>query len=212
MRLAFLVALAPALATAQPAAPRPGPADLVPFGPVPGLAGYAVTAKPSKLHCDGIKIVVTRPKRPPAGAQAALAAVFELRYPEGLDFSTAQTPKAKAAAQRSRARFEKLVAELKRTGDAVAKAYAHTGDDEPAFEDAARLVLAHVHATRLLRHAELPADVRTGEFAEEKTMAFCDKLDEVSEPLEQSVRAAYDTCHAGAAQFPGAWWAPVCAK
>jgi hypothetical protein len=211
MRLAFLLALAPALAAAQPAA-KPSPTDLVPLGPtIAGLPGYAVVSKPSKLHCGSLAIDVTPPKRRPT-TEPALVAVLDLRFPTGLNFDP--DPSHQAAREKSLQRFNAFVQQLGRLGQAATRAYEPkaSGTTEASFAAAARLVQVRVHVARLLRYAEIPKDVRSGEFAEEKTMAFCDKLEEVSEPIDESARAAYDKCHAGVAQFPNAWWAPVCAN
>jgi hypothetical protein len=64
----------------------------------------------------------------------------------------------------------------------------------------------------ILRGAEVPADLRRGEYAAEATGAYCDEIWKVAAPLEERARAAFDRCFelAKAADLQDAWTV-VCA-
>lgn len=178
-------------------------------GPVAGLPGYAISVVRDASHCGEKKLVVTLPPQR-STAEPALVSVLELQFPSGLSFDP--SPEAADVREASMQRFTAFVEQLTAAGGAARAAYEPQvkGDDEPAFAAATRLAQAQLHAARLVRYAEIPVDVRTSEYAPDTTKAFCDRLSEVSEPLFAAARPAFDRCRAGAARFPGAWWASVC--
>jgi hypothetical protein len=59
---------------------------------------------------------------------------------------------------------------------------------------AARLGQISQDFSDMLFTAEIPNDVRTGEFAEDKVEAYCDKMTEVAEPLEAASTKAFGVC------------------
>ena len=61
--------------------------------------------------------------------------------------------------------------------------------------------------------AEIPKNVRTGEFADEKVEAFCDKMTEVAEPLEARSLEAYGVCLSKSTEL--GWfsdWSKLCER
>jgi hypothetical protein len=61
--------------------------------------------------------------------------------------------------------------------------------------------------------AQIPDNVRTGEFADEKVEAFCDALTEKAEPLEATSLAAYGICLSKSTEL--GWfsdWSKLCER
>lgn len=214
-RLAAVLVALPVAAAAQPSPHPPRPPaleDVLPWaGPVAGLPGYKITVTKDANHCGGKKMVVTRPSKKPL-LDAEQAAVFELQVPTGLSFDPA--PEKKAQTQKSLKRFNDFLAQMRKVSGAARDFYsakiAAKVDEETVLASTARIVQMQVHLARLMRYAEIPKDVRTGEFADEKKAAFCDQMDQVVAPISDAARAAFEKCQPSAARFPDAWWAPVC--
>jgi hypothetical protein len=62
----------------------------------------------------------------------------------------------------------------------------------------------------LLLRADVPVDVRTGEFAQDKSAAYCAKMSEIAEPLIASYEESMAACHAAAEAAGAGWWTSVC--
>jgi hypothetical protein len=213
-RLSAILLALPAVAAAQPTTPAPPPAisDVAPLdAPVAGMPGYKVILKKDASYCGGRKLVVTRPKRPSA-TDAALADVLQLASPTGLDFDP--TPSKKAVKEKSMRRFNAFIEDLKKRGTAAKEFYAAQiqsgGSVEVVYASYARSMQSGLHLLRLIRHVEIPKDVRTGELATEKIAAFCDKMAEVIVPMDEQLRASFAKCREGVAKFHDAWWVAVC--
>jgi hypothetical protein len=61
--------------------------------------------------------------------------------------------------------------------------------------------------------AAIPNDVRTGEFADDKVEAFCDRMTEVAEPLEAASLNAYGVCLSKSTEL--GWfsdWSKLCER
>ena len=67
-------------------------------------------------------------------------------------------------------------------------------DPANSITAAARIGQISQNFSDALFTAEIPKDVRTGEFADEKVEAFCDRMTEVAEPLEARSLEAYGVC------------------
>jgi tetratricopeptide (TPR) repeat protein len=120
-------------------------------------------------------------------------AYLDVRFPAGLNFD----PQNKAIAARSRKRFDDWFAQKEKIGGtARAKYEAVLTIKDPAnsITAAARLGQIAQNASDALFTAEIPKDVRTGEYADEKVEAFCDRMTEVAEPLEARSLNAYGVC------------------
>jgi len=116
-----------------------------------------------------------------------------LRFPVGLNFD----PGNKAVAQRSLKRFNDWVAEKTKAGAKATGQYEGIlGMKDPAnsIGAAARIGQISQNLSDILFTAEIPKDVRSGEFAEDKVDAFCDKMSEVADPLEKRSLEAFGIC------------------
>ncbi|HWU89700.1 MAG TPA: hypothetical protein VN253_20700, partial [Kofleriaceae bacterium] len=113
--------------------------------------------------------------------------------PSNLDFNR-DDPATRA---RHLARFDDWVVRSGRLADAATQRYRaalKVMDNATSIAVAARLgQLAQHHADALFT-TEIPRSVRTGPFAEDKIEAFCDRMTEVADPLEERAVAAYETC------------------
>ena len=114
-------------------------------------------------------------------------------FPQGLDFDP-RNPVIKA---KSLKRFDAWVADKTKVGGkATAQYEAILGvkDAATSIAAAARIGQIQQHFSDALFTAEIPKDVRTGEFADEKVEAFCDRMTEVAEPLEARSLEAFRVC------------------
>jgi hypothetical protein len=174
-------------------------------GDIAGLAGFSIKRKVDATHCGGIAIVTTRARKIAKDDQP-LADVFALEFPTGLSFDdkhkTESMKKFNAFLQKlttvgaaSREHYEKQI----QSGDAVAKMAA-----------AARMAQIFTRLASLLARAEIPADVRSGDFAQDKIDAYCDELVRVAEPIQAMAEQAIAACASKKPQINGGWWDPVC--
>jgi tetratricopeptide (TPR) repeat protein len=149
-----------------------------------------------------------------AEADKEFEAYLDLRFPFGLNFDPA--PEHKAIAAKSRKRFDEWVNQKKKIGGAATAKYeAVLAIKDPAnsITAAARLGQISQNFSDALFTAEIPKDVRTGEFADEKVEAFCDRMTEVAEPLETRSLEAYGVCLAKSTEL--GWfseWSRMCER
>ena len=149
-----------------------------------------------------------------AEADKDYEAYLEIKFPQGLDFDPA--PERKAIAAKSLKRFEEWMAQKAKVGgNAKAKYNAVLAIKDPANSIAAfaRIgQIAQVFSDALFT-AEIPKNVRTGEFADEKVEAFCDALTEKAEPLETTSLDAYGICLSKSTEL--GWfsdWSKLCER
>ena len=86
-------------------------------------------------------------------------------------------------------------------------------DNADSISAAARIGQISQDFSDALFTAEIPKDVRTGEFADEKVEAYCDRLTELAEPLEATSLEAYGTCLAKSTEL--GWfseWSRLCER
>jgi tetratricopeptide (TPR) repeat protein len=116
------------------------------------------------------------------------------KFPANLDFNKENPGKAKKSMKRfeewitnksksgeqARVKYEKLIFDIKDPANAIAAA-ARIGQIQQNFSDA-------------LFTAEIPNDVRTGQFADEAVEVYCDTLMEKAEPLEAKSLEAFGAC------------------
>lgn len=200
-----------------PAAKRPPPTPVYDRlqdidGPIAGLPGFSIKRTPSTSHCGGMKITTKRGKKI-AAADKHLATVFALEFPTGLDFDP--DPKHKATREKSMQTFNDFVSTMMKLGGEATTFYADqakTATDAAAKASAlARVVQIQFRLASVLARGEIPKDVRSGEFKDEKVAAFCDKMSEVSEPLLAQAESALELCAATAKQSSTTgWWNDVC--
>lgn len=174
-------------------------------GDIAGLAGFSIKRKPDATHCGGFAIVTTRPKKVAKDDQP-MADVFALEFPTGLSFDD----KHKTASVK---KFDAFLQKLSTVGAASREYYEkkmHDGDVVAKMAGAARMAQIFTRLASLLARAEIPLDVRTGDFAQDKIDAFCDRLVEVAEPIQALAEQAMTECAAKKAIVNGGWWDPVC--
>ena len=128
-----------------------------------------------------------------AEADKDFEAYLALNFPSNLNFD----PQNKAIAAKSLKRFNDWVAEKTKVGGSATKKYEGVlgvKDAANSITAAARMGQISQNFSDALFTAEIPKDVRSGEFADEKVEAFCDKMTEVAEPLEARSLEAYGVC------------------
>lgn len=181
-------------------------------GPIAGMPGFAIRRKADKKYCGGIAIGTTRGKKV-AKDDEPLAAVFEIEFPKNLDFDPA--PKNEKKLRESTQRFKAFLGEIKKLGDAAHDHYnAMLGRDAESATKvigAARMAQVDTRITSILARSEIPKDVRTGEFADEKIKAYCDAVQVAAEPLQGRAEASIGICAEQAKLVGQGWWNEVCA-
>jgi len=128
-------------------------------------------------------------------ADVDFEAYLDLKFPAGLNFDP--DPAKKAIKEKSLKRFDDWIKDRTKVGgSATAKYEAILGikDAATSIAAAARLAQISQNLSDALFSASIPQDVRTGEFADEKVEAFCDKMTEVAEPLDLRALNGYSVC------------------
>jgi hypothetical protein len=184
-------------------------------GDVAGLAGWKIERKADANHCSGFKIVTTRGKKKLSADDQQLANVYALTFPTGLNFEPGE--KTKKVREASMKKLNEFVEKMTKVGGEARKHYEEIlakRDARTSIDAIARMAQVQIRLSSLLVRAEIPKDVRTGEFAAEKTEAFCSRLTEVAEPLAGEAERATQICIDKAAELqvaPG-WWSAICTK
>jgi tetratricopeptide (TPR) repeat protein len=131
-----------------------------------------------------------------ADADVDFEKYLELKFPQGLNFDPA--PEKKAIKEKSLKRFEDWIKEKNKIGGKATADYMkilnEVKDAATSIAAAARIAQINQNLSDALFTAEIPKDVRTGEFADEKVEAFCDKMTEVAEPLDARALEGYGVC------------------
>jgi tetratricopeptide (TPR) repeat protein len=135
-----------------------------------------------------------------------------MQIPAGLTFDK-RNP---ALADRSRQRFgtwftgkSELAAGLRKEYDAIIA----LKDGAIAIAAAARIGATTQNFSAQLYRAEIPADQRTGPYAEDTAQAYCDTLEKIAEPLQHTAEAAYEGCLATSTRL--GWfseWSRACER
>ncbi|HEX2687343.1 MAG TPA: hypothetical protein VHN14_12040, partial [Kofleriaceae bacterium] len=116
-----------------------------------------------------------------------------MAIPGSLDFDTRKP----WLAATSHKRFDEWVAGKTALGARLRAQYqplTALGDAAIAIAAAARIAaISHNLAAQLYR-AEIPANLRTGPYAEDSTTAYCEALEQVAEPLENEALGYYQAC------------------
>ena len=145
-------------------------------------------------------------------ADRAFEDYLEMAFPQGLDFD----PKNQTVANKSMQRFDKWVADKTKTGGKATSHYEDVlavKDSATSIAAAARIGQIQQHFSDMLFTAEIPKDVRTGQFADDKITAFCDHMDEVAGPLEKRALEAFRTCLSKSTEL--GWfsdWSKLCER
>jgi TolA-binding protein len=136
------------------------------------------------------------------------------KFPANLNFDP--DPKYKAIKEKSLKRFNEWFTTKTKTAENASKKYAEVlavKDAADSIAAAARLGQITQNFSDALFTAEIPKDVRTGEFADEKVEAYCDVLTEKAEPLAARSLEAYGVCLSKSTEL--GWfsdWSKMCEK
>ncbi|HEY4242631.1 MAG TPA: tetratricopeptide repeat protein [Kofleriaceae bacterium] len=147
-----------------------------------------------------------------ADADVDFEKFISLAFPANLNFDKTN----KAVSEKSLKRFNDWVDQKKKMRaqtEEKYKAVLAVKDPADSIVAAARLGQMSQDFSDALFTAEIPKDVRTGEFAEDKVEAYCDKMTEVAEPLEQQSLDAYGVCLAKSTEL--GWfsdWSKLCER
>jgi tetratricopeptide (TPR) repeat protein len=135
-----------------------------------------------------------------------------MAFPENLDFD----PHNKAVHDKSMARFDAWFAAKDKAGEAVSKKYVSVLElNDSANSIAARARLAQIaqNFSDELFTAEIPKDLRSGPYAEDKIEAYCDVLTTKAEPLAIAAVKNFDVCLAKSTEL--GWfseWSHLCER
>jgi len=175
-------------------------------GAVPGLTGFSTKRVRDPRRCGGFSILVKKGKKV-APSDAKITAMFALEFPIDLDFS--ETKKAG-----SLLKLNAWIATMtKTTTDANTHyqgLFAATDLGTKAAATA-RLAQLYFRAASVLARAEIPLDIRTGDNADEASVAYCDVIGSKAEPLLTLGLQALEACQKHTRVAPAGWWAELCA-
>ena len=177
-------------------------------GVVPGMPGFRVVHRAAPNHCGGVATRVERTDAPLDARDLALENVLEIAFPTALDFSEAH----KAAGLKKFTAWVDHMSALASAGRGFysEKMMRDGATTKERVVAAARIVQVQRHLASILVRAEIPLDVRSGPYAEEKTQAFCDRIAEVAEPIMLAGEGAAKVCANHAADVGPGWWSEVC--
>ncbi|WP_428267477.1 tetratricopeptide repeat protein [Haliangium sp.] len=120
---------------------------------------------------------------------------LDVTFPKGLDFDPRNKKKAKKSLQRFMEWFNKknkLAVKASKDFNEVREITG--GGAHYAIAAAARMGQITQNFSDALFTAEIPADVRSGQYAEDKVDAYCDELTTRAEPLEGRSVEAFGFC------------------
>jgi TolA-binding protein len=128
-----------------------------------------------------------------AEADKDFEAYLELRFPVGLDFD----PQNKPIEAKSKKRLDEWFTQKLKIGSTATAKY----EGVLAIKDAADSIVAAARIAQISQNlsdqlftAEIPQNVRTGQFADDKVQAYCDALSEKADPLEKRSLEGYGAC------------------
>jgi tetratricopeptide (TPR) repeat protein len=149
-----------------------------------------------------------------ADADRDFEAYLDIRFPQGLNFD--RSPEKKAVLAKSNKRLDEWFNQKKKLAESTKGKYGGVlaiKDNANSITATARIGQISQNFSDQLFTAEIPKDVRTGEFADEKVEAYCDRLTELAEPLETLSLEAYGVCLAKSTEL--GWfsdWSKLCER
>jgi hypothetical protein len=180
--------------------------------PPPAPAGPPIELEDSPNHCSGKRLVTARDKKKKvATSEQALADYFAVEFPVGLDFTEG------AAASKAAATFDAWLTSYTALGKKATEQYegelTNAKDNAGMVAAAARLAQINYRLASVLAYAEIPVNLRTGDYAAEATEAYCGRMAEVAEPILARADEVRASCTKKAATVPvkkSVWWQQVC--
>jgi tetratricopeptide (TPR) repeat protein len=149
-----------------------------------------------------------------ADADRDFEAYLDLKFPQALNFDP--RPEMKSIAAKSNKRFTDWVAQKQKVGGTAKNKYNAVfaiKDNADSITAAARIGQISQDFSDALFTAEIPTNVRTGQYAQDATDAYCDRLQEVADPLEATSLEAYGTCLSKSTEL--GWfsdWSKLCER
>jgi len=149
-----------------------------------------------------------------AEADVEFEKYLDVKFPTNLNFDPA--PEHKAIREKSLKRFTDWITQKAKSAENTKAKY------EKVFEvkDNANSIAAKARIGQIMQNfsdalftAEIPKDVRTGEFADEKVEAYCDTLTEKAEPLAKTSLDMYGVCLSKSTEL--GWfseWSKLCER
>jgi len=128
-------------------------------------------------------------------AEEEYEAFLNINFPKGMDFDPRNERKQKQSLKEFQDWFKeknKLAVKATKMYDEVKEIKG--GGAHYAIAAAARMGQISQNFSDALFTAEIPTNVRTGEFAEDKVDAYCDELTTAAEPLENRSVEAFGFC------------------
>jgi len=128
-------------------------------------------------------------------AEEDYEAFLNIDFPKGMDFDPRNARKAKESMKQFQAWFAdktKLSVKATKMYDEVKEIKG--GGAHYAIAAAARMGQITQNFSDALFTADIPTNVRSGEFAEDKVDAYCDELTTAAEPLEGRSVEAFGFC------------------
>lgn len=169
------------------------------------MPGFTITRKTSKTHCTGVEIVTKRSKKV-AKDDALLADVYAIEFPKGLSFD----PKDKAKQEASMKKFNAWLENMMKVAEKAQKHYEQALEKTKDPAAVARIAQIAARLASVIGRAEIPTDVRSGDYVDEKVAAYCDAMQQAAEPLLARAEDAVAVCAQNAAGKPAGWWTPYC--
>jgi hypothetical protein len=175
-------------------------------GPIPGLPGFSIERTADANHCGGVQVRIVRAPGAtvPAGDEE-LVHMFEVRQP-ALSFDE---PHKEQSLHDFQHWFEALQQHAKAASDGYTER-AKAASQETATTGLARSVQTLRFMASAILRAEIPTDVRTGDFALDKVSAYCDAFETAAEPLVARAGETATACADRGASLAAGWWTPVC--
>jgi outer membrane protein assembly factor BamD (BamD/ComL family) len=128
-----------------------------------------------------------------AEADREYEAFLAIGLPANLDFHKSD----RAIQARSLRRFDAWLVQRRRAAAAAIQRYEaarRATDNATSIAAVARLAQLQHNQADALFTTEIPLPVRTGRFAADKIEAFCDRMEELGDPLEGEAIRAYQAC------------------
>lgn len=128
-------------------------------------------------------------------AEEEYEAFLDIKFPKGMDFDPRNASKAK----KSLKLFQDWLKDKNKQGAKTLKLYDEVreitgGGAHYAIAAASRMGQVSQNFSDALFTAQIPNDVRSGSFAEDKVDAYCDALTTEAEPLENKSVEAFSFC------------------
>ncbi|MGE0871391.1 MAG: hypothetical protein AB7P03_22710 [Kofleriaceae bacterium] len=183
-----------------------------PEGKVPGLPGFAIKHRRSTKHCGGIAIATIRSSKV-AKEDAVIAAFYKIEFPMGLSFDP--DPAQRKLRDASMKRFNDFIDNVRKSRSEAVEHYmqaVNKTDPTGSVIAAARIAQINLRLASVLARAEIPGDVRTGDFADEKIGAYCERMSSLAETVQTDAEAALGVCAERSKDVGAGWWTELCVE